>query len=193
MKYLKILGLAAVAAAALMAFVGAGTASATTLEVKGVTQNQAVTIHATLKAGTSAVLKDSAGSTTDTCTSSTVHGTTSVFDGTYVSGPISSLTFANCSHTTTVIKSGSLDIDWTSGTNGTVISTGAEVTVVSTAFGVSAICKTGTGTTIGTLTGVAAGQATMDINGTIPCGILGNSSWTGTYVVTTPEGLGVEN
>ena len=35
MKYIKMLGLAAVAAAALMAFVGAGTASATTLTGPG--------------------------------------------------------------------------------------------------------------------------------------------------------------
>jgi hypothetical protein len=82
-----------------------------------------------------------------------------------------------------------------------VKSSGAEVTVVSTFFGASATCKTGAGTTIGTLTGVSAGDATMDINATINCGILGNSAWTGTYTVTSatsstiPAGtsLGVEN
>jgi hypothetical protein len=194
MKYLKMLGLAAVSAMALMAVVGASAASATTLEVGGVAKTSAVEIVASLEPGTSALLKDSAGTTTDTCTTSEVKGKTSVFTGAAVSGPISTLTFGNCTHTTTVLAKGSLSVTWISGTtNGTVNSIGAEVTVQSTAFGVSAICKTGTGTDIGTLTGVKTGKATMDINGKINCGILGTATWTGAYVVTSPEGLGVIN
>jgi hypothetical protein len=197
MKYVKMLGLAAVAAMALMAF--AGSASATTLEIGGVAQNRAVTITASLKTGTSALLKDELGTTTDTCTASSVVGTTSAFDP--PSGPVGTLTFTGCSHTTTVIANGNLSVAWTSGTNGTVSSNGAEVTVVSTFFGASATCKTGTGTPIGTLTGVSTGDATMDINATLNCGILGSSSWTGTYTVTSatsstlPSGtsLGVVN
>jgi hypothetical protein len=195
MKYLKMIGLAAIAAAVLMAIVGASAASATTLEVEGVTKNASVSIVASLTPGTSALLKDSAGTTTDTCTTSEVKGATeSPFTGsTYVGGIVSSLTFGNCSHTTTVLKPGKLDIDWDGGTNGTVISTEAEVTVVSTAFGISAVCKTGAGTDIGTLTGVKTGHALMHINGKISCGILGTSTWTGSYTVTSPTGLGVEN
>jgi hypothetical protein len=200
MKYLKILGLAAVAAMALMAF--AASASATTLEINGTAQNRAVTLTSTLKSGTSAILKDEFGTTTDTCTTSEVKGATaSPFTGATVGGTISSLTFSNCTHTTTVLANGSLSVEWASGTNGTVSSKGAEVTVQSTFFGASAICKTGEGTKLGTLTGTAAGDATMDINATIKCGILGNSSWTGTYTVTSatsstlPSGtsLGVVN
>jgi len=200
MKYLKMLGLAAVAAMALMAF--AGSASATTFEIAGVAQNKSVAIEATLKAGTSAILKDEAKTTTDTCTSSEVKGATEIneetgtkFTGGVVGGKVSSLTFTNCTHTTTVIAPGSLHINWTSGTNGTVKSFGAKVTVVSTFFGASAICDTGAGTNIGTFTGVAKSteHATIDINATINCGILGNSSWTGTYTVTSPTGLGAIN
>jgi hypothetical protein len=194
MKYLKMLGLAAVAAMALMAV--AGSASATTLEIGGVTQNKAVTITASLEAGTSALLKDEFGTTTDTCTVSHVHGATTLFTapGTAeIHGNISELTFEKCTHTTKVIKPGKLYIGWEEGTtNGTVTSAEAEVTVQSTFFGASAICKTGAGTKIGTLTGVASGFATMDINGNINCGILGTASWTGAYVVTSPNGLGVE-
>jgi hypothetical protein len=191
MKHLKILGLMALTAMAVMAF-GAASASATTLEIGGVAQNKSVTIESTLASGTSAILKDEFGTTTDTCTSSTVKGSTvSPFTGTTVGGTVSSLTFGNCTHTTTVLANGSLSVAWTSGTNGSVKSSGAEVTVNSTFFGASAVCKTGSGTTIGTLTGVKSGKATMDINATIACGILGNSSWTGTYSVTSPEGLGV--
>jgi hypothetical protein len=192
MKYVKMLGLAAVAAMALMAVVGAGTASATTLEVGGVAKNSSVTIEASLKSGTSAILKDEFGTTTDTCTVSTVKGSTvSPFTGATVGGPLSALTFSSCTHTTTVISKGSLSVAWTSGTNGTVSSKGAEVTVQSTFFGASAVCKTGEGTAIGTATGVASGNATIDINAKINCGILGAASWTGTYSVTSPAGLGV--
>jgi hypothetical protein len=53
------------------------------------------------------------------------------------------------------------------------------------------VCKTGAGTDIGTLTGTTIGLATLDINATIACGILGNSSWTGTYTVTFPSSLNV--
>jgi hypothetical protein len=194
MKYLKMLGLAAVAAMALTAF-AAGTASATTLEVGGVAQNKSVSIVATIKAGTSAILKDTNNATVDTCTESTVSGkTVSPFTsgnpGT-IGGPVEALTFHGCSHTTDVIKPGSLTIEWTSGTNGSVTSVGAEVTVQSTIFGASCIAKTGIGTKIGTLTGVASGHATMDINGVIPMGLCGDAVWTGTYTVTSPTGLGV--
>jgi hypothetical protein len=189
MKYLKMLGLAAVAAMALMAF--AGPASATTLEVGGVKQSKAVTIEATIKAGTSAILKDTNNATVDTCTASTVKGTTNVVTGATVTGPISTLSFSGCSHTTDVIKPGTLHVAHSGGTNGTVSSSGAEVTVQSTIFGASCIAKTGAGTNIGTLTGVLAGQATMHINGVIPMGLCGDAVWTGTYVVTSPAGLGV--
>jgi hypothetical protein len=193
MKHLKIFGLAAVAAAALMAFVGAGTASATTLEVGGVAKNSSVEINASLAAGTSALLKDSAGTTTDTCTESTVKGKTEgTFTGEKVGGKVGTLTFGKCSHTTTVIKPGGIHIVWIVGTtNGTVYSTEAEVTVLSTAFGASAICKTGSGTHLGTLTGVFSGSPILHLNSKISCGILGTATWTGTYTVTSPSGLGV--
>lgn len=194
MKYLKMLGLMAVAAAALMAFVGAGTASATTLEINGVTQNKSVTIEASIKAGDTAILKDTNGATVDTCSESKVEGATEgSFSAPTLTGAIKTLSFDKCSHTTHVIKNGTLHIAWTSGTNGTVSSSGAEVTVQSTIFGASCIAKTGTGTTIGTFTGVSSGHATMTINGVIPMGLCGDANWTGKYTVTSPTGLGVEN
>jgi hypothetical protein len=59
-------------------------------------------------------------------------------------------------------------------------------------------CETGAGTHIGTLTGksgsVASDKlATMDIHAVLNCGFLAPSStWDGSYIVTSPEGLGVE-
>jgi hypothetical protein len=191
MKYIKILGLAAVAAMALMAF--AGSASATTLEKEGATQSGAVEINASIEPETSAILEDTNKLTQDTCLASTAVGTTTTTTGASVGGPISSLTFSECTHTTHVLANGNLSVSRIgSTTNGTVTSSGAEVTVKSTVFGVSIVCKTGAGVDIGTLTGTASGHATMDINAVVNCGsFVPTAKWTGSYIVTSPTGLGV--
>ncbi|HET9196973.1 MAG TPA: hypothetical protein VFN92_01795 [Solirubrobacterales bacterium] len=197
MKYLKMLGLAAVAATALMAF--AGTASATTISVNGVATNASVALSASIPSGGSAILKDTNNLTVDTCKESTVKGSTEKdtsgdYTGPSVTGTLAKtdLTFNGCSHKTSVIAAGKLHITWTAGTNGTVSSSGAEVTVESTIFGASCIAKTGTGTVIGTYTGVKSGNGSMDINGVIPMGLCGDANWTGTYTMTTAN-IGVEN
>lgn len=186
----------ALAAATLIlaAFVRTGAASATELYV-GDTPLGLGGITASLKSTTSALLKDKNGTTEDTCTASTMKMKIErdTGSGWNPSGKVSTLTFTGCTHTTTVLNPGSLTITWTSGTNGSVSSSGAEVTVKSTIFGVSAICKTSAGTTIGTLTGTSSGNATMDINAsTLDCGVFGTSTWTGTYTITLPTVLGVE-
>jgi hypothetical protein len=189
MKYLKMLGLAALSAMALMAFV-AGPASATTLELGGVTQNKSVSLEATIKSGTSAVLRDTSGFSVNTCTSSEVAGSTeTTFTGPTVTGKVSKLTFSNCTDPVTVHKNGTLHVAYSSGTNGTVSSSGAEVTVDGP-FGYIT-CTTGAGTTLGTLTGVSSGNATMDVNAVLNCTVISTARWTGTYTVTSPAGLGV--
>ncbi len=168
MKYLKMLGLAAVAAMSFMAF-AAGSASATTLEVNGVTQNQAVTI--TASADTSITLARTDGSFANTCTESHVHGETespftaageirAPLTGHKDGRPASSgLSFGKCTNAVTVHKPGTLDISHiASTTNGTVFSEEAEWTTGSP-FG-TLNCKTGETTHIGTLTGVDGTPAT---------------------------------
>lgn len=192
MKYLKMLGLAAVAAMALTAFT-AGSASATTLEVGGVTKNASVAITASLESGTSAKLALTSGAFANTCTVSHVSGSSaSPFTGTTVSGPISSLSFSTCTSEKVVVhKPGSLTIAHTGTTNGTVTSKSAEVTVPSP-IGTLTCTTPAAGTDIGTLTGVAAGSATMDIKAVLNCGFLAPSAvWEGAYSVTSPSGLGV--
>jgi len=187
MKYLKMLGLMALAATALMAF--AGSASATTLELKGVTQSGAVAIEASIAAGNSAILKDTSGFSQNTCTTSVAKGSTETKTGTSVTGKLSSLTFSNCTRTVTVHKPGALEVVWISGgTNGTVYSENAQVTSGSPIGTLN--CTTGETTHIGTVTGVASGKGTMHINALINCGIISSAKWEGTYTVTT-EGLGV--
>jgi hypothetical protein len=168
-----------------MAFLGADVASATTVEVKGVAQNKSASATGTLAAGSSLILKDEFGTTTDTCTTSTIKGATEgTYTGASVGGKVSTMTYSGCSHTVHVLKNGSMSFVWTSGTNGFATSKESEVTIVSTFFGASAVCKTGTGTQIGTITGVKEGNVTLHINGTINCGILGNAKLTGTFTGT---------
>jgi hypothetical protein len=191
MKLFSRIGLASAVAMVTMAYLGAGLASATTLEVKGVAQNKSVSATASLKSSTSLILKDEFGTTTDTCTASQIKGATEgTFTGASVGGKLSFMTFEKCSHTTTVIAKGSMSIVWTSGTNGSATSSGAEVTVQSTFFGASAVCKTGAGTQVGTITGTKEGSATLHVNAKINCGILGSTSLTGTYT-GTGNGFGV--
>jgi hypothetical protein len=198
MKYLKILGLAAVAAMALTAILGAGTASASNIKVFGAAGNLGVgtEIEATLEAGNSAFLEDAFGLTAVTCTGSTVKGKIERVTPTgQPKGKISSLTFTPCGHTVDVEASGELEVRNIAGTtNGTVFSSGAKVKVFNTLLNQNCIANTGAaGTDIGTLTGAASAvkNATMDINGLIPlegCSA-SNARWTGKYEVTKPVGL----
>jgi hypothetical protein len=205
MKYLKMLGLAAVAAMAFMAF-AASSASATTLEVGGVTKNESITITASLKTGTSATLRDTFGFSSNTCTKSHVHGSTTsathqggptthgVYTGYELTGELTEgsngLSFSECENEPVEVHTGgTLHIRHIANTtNGTVTSSGAEVTTESP-FG-TLNCKTGAGTHLGTLTGVKEGHATMDINATLSCSGI-SSKWIATYTVTSPTGLGV--
>jgi hypothetical protein len=198
MTYFKTLVLIALSVVALSALLISGSASATTLEVGGVPQSKAVEMTATLEAQSSLLMKDSAGTTTDTCTEAAIVGLSiSPFSGAKVGTPVSILTLAKCSHTVKTLSKGSLSIEWLSGTtNGTVSSAGAEITIFSTAFGVSAVCKTGAGTDLGTLTGAttasnASAHATLDLNAKISCGILGTATWTASFSYTSPTDLGV--
>jgi hypothetical protein len=199
MKFTKILGVVAVAAMALMAF--ASSASATTLATKGVGENAAVTIEATLAPGASALLTDTFNFTANTCTSSTVKGNTvtpfTVADPGTIGGPITTLGWTNCTEGNPVVEekegkklNGTLTVQHIAGTtNGTVRSTGAAVNVPS-AFGLLT-CSTNN-TDIGTLNGKKEGTATFTINAVLSCTVIGTAKWSGTYTITSPTNLSVE-
>jgi hypothetical protein len=211
MKYLKMLGLAAVAAMALMAFAGAGTASATVLCKKNPTAvPPAVTGTECPKgedypSGTvidgsqttaTAILETTGGSTLDTCTGSTVKGKTSTTGGATatVTGPIEELTWTGCTFPTSTVTKGSLEIHWIPGThNGTLTAKGTEVTINTGFFGACTYGASATGTDLGTITG--GNPATMTINALVP--LIKNESglcpsearWTSHYTVTSPTPL----
>jgi hypothetical protein len=196
MKLSKILGVVAVAAMALMAF--ASTASATTLETKGVAVNAEETIHATLEAGTSALLADTGGFFANTCTESTMFGhtekdSTGDYTGPTVAVQITTLTFNKCKEEPVVVDTpGTLTITHITGTtNGTVRSIGAKVTSPSPFGALTCTTAASPGTDVGTVTGVKEGSATMDINAVLNCGFfLPSAKWQGSYSITTPN-LGV--
>jgi hypothetical protein len=194
MKYVKMLGLLAVAAAALMAF--AGTASATVLtspagtvytgEIKAETENGHAILHNAF--------------TTVECNSFVTGKVEKHGAGVTAGGNISTLSFPTCTgDTVTVTTPGSLEIHTGANGHGTLTSSGAAVSVFNHAFGGTCIYTTNN-TQIGTVTPAPSntGHATLDISATIPrsggslgifCGSTG--SWTGNYKVTSPTGLRV--
>jgi len=184
MKYAKMLGLLAVAAAALMAF--AATASATLTSPTGTVLNGGAVIHAENEK--THVTLDPPSLPAISC-SSTVEGTVAAAGGT--KGNIDVLNFTGCTedwHVTTV-TAGELEVeaDGISNTyNGTVYSKGA--TVEATRFGITCRYATATTTKVGSFLGGNPG--TMHIEANIPfhsgsflCGS-GTTAWEGDYVTT---------
>ncbi len=193
MKYLKILGLAALVAMALTG-VTASSASATTLEIGGVTQNKAVTATLSLEPGTSVTFSTTGSATLFTCTGSQVEAvTTGPFSGDIVPAAVNLLTFTDCTGPATVHYSGQLYVKHIPGsTNGTVFWSNTEVTYNWARIYEVAKCKTGSDAHVGTLTGVSSGHATLDINAVLNCGfLLPSMRWQASYVVTSPTMLGV--
>ncbi|HMI81370.1 MAG TPA: hypothetical protein VK480_06235 [Solirubrobacterales bacterium] len=197
MKYVKLLGLLAIAAATLMAF--AGTASATTAtSPKG-------TVYTGTYKGEAEGQTTLHGPVTITCGQSTVEGSVEQHgSGVTTVGKVSSLTFTECNNHITVLKTGTLEAHATvSGDNadGTLTSTGAEISIQLTSLGITCIYGTnntdiGTGTlTSSTTTG---GNATVDVasaaiprtGGSIFCGSSG--IWTGSYKVVNPSTLYID-
>ncbi|HEY8501410.1 MAG TPA: hypothetical protein VIL21_01885 [Solirubrobacterales bacterium] len=191
MKYVKMLGLLAVAAAAMMAF--AGTASATVLKSEGSTYTG--TIHGESEGKTTLH-----GPADISCEKSTVAGPVETHGaGVTVEGNISTLDFSECNAHVTVVSAGRLSVHAITPTgNGTLTSNGAKITVQITNF-ISCEYET-QNTHIGTVTGssnLGGKTATMHIDSSlIPrvrhsifCGSTGE--WTGSYTVTSPMTLDV--
>jgi hypothetical protein len=182
----KGLGIAVLTGLALMSF--ASSASATTVEVGGVKQTGVVSLEWSIE--TVAVWEDTPRYFANSCTASTVAVSDSTRQtGTAVEGPLSTLSWGTtatpCTEgNPTVDAKGSLSFEWISGTtNGTVKSKNAKVTVPS-ALG-SLTCTTpAEGTDLGTVTGVASGQAKVDVSAAFACGI--TLRLTARYVITSP-------
>jgi hypothetical protein len=195
MKYIKMLGLAVVAAAAVMAFLGASTASATTVCKTTTTPcgSQASEIAGELVG--SATLENG-NEVLDTCTGSKIKGkVSSQGAGIPASGKISSLTWESCTNPTSTLTLGELAVHHITGTeNGTLTASGTEVTVQGI-FGVSCTYGAGSGITLGTVKGGSPASITISTKvkktaGSFVCP--SEPTWTAEYKVTSPSPLYIE-
>ncbi len=203
MKYLKMLGLAAVAAMALTAFFGASSASATvtcTTNVHfgcGAGWKITTSMVATQTEGTTAILETTGGVVLDTCTGSKVEGEITNPGGPTetVSGNINSLLWGTCSRTTHTLKIGSLEVHNIAGTNdGTLTATGGTEVTINTIFG-SCIYGTGAALDIGRITGGT--PAILHTNSVVVPKVGGNAAcpahgvWNATFTLTNHHGVWV--
>jgi len=199
MKFLKILGLVAVAAAGLAALLGANSASATVL-----CKNNLNTEHCSERypVGTvgvasltgSGVMETVSGTVINTCTGSTAKETLQNEGSatTTVAGKVaaSALSWSGCTTPVVVLAGGEAELHWIAGTdNGTITAKGFEVTT--TLSGVS--CTYGLGSTMkdwGVVVGGAPGN--LEVN-SIVSKVAGNflcpaeARLTGKYVNTEPK------
>lgn len=203
MKYIKMLGLAAVAATALTAILGAGSASATTLTKEGgAIMGANSTIHANLESGT--VAKLIFGFETVECNEATIGAITANETGAEITANMTTKTlfFNKCDCEVKTLAGNFLLIKSLGNNNGTLTSSGAEITVNCTsAFGLVHCIISTASTDIGTLTGSAntKATATMDI-ASANIGLLKTNpicgetaKWEGKYLVGTPDTLNVIN
>ncbi|HET8955698.1 MAG TPA: hypothetical protein VFN18_08585 [Solirubrobacterales bacterium] len=173
MKFLKMVGLAALVATALMAVAGVGSASASVLcktKTNPCTSKwtKGTALEFALKAGTSALWREKSGTTLKTCTNATIKGSISVegnaSEAVKLSVPGSGFVWSSCTTSTETLKGGEIEIKNITGTeNGTVILKGFEF---ATKF-ILGSCSYGmgvSGTDLGTLTASATGDAVIDGN-----------------------------
>lgn len=200
MKHLTALGLSIAAALAAMAFVGAGTASATVLCKTTTTPCgsrvvNGTVIDASLIKETSALLTETGGGTLDKCTGSTAKGkiTQEGSSTTTTTGSIEQLTWSGCTFPTTTVTLGKVEAHHITGTDNGTLTADAEIGVtMNTVFFGSCVFGVKSGTDLGTGTG--GNPEIVDVNATA-VKLSGSafacpetSKFTATYVNTEPGG-----
>lgn len=206
MKYVKMLGLAAVAAMALMAFVGAGTASATVLCHTTTTPctekwKAGTEFRFTVKPGTNGIWKDTSESIAAKCPEGELRGTItnagSSTETVKASVPASGLTWPSaegCIKTET-LEGGTIEVHAISGTdNGTVTVSKFKITI--SILGSNCVYGFGENAHFGTLTANGTGSAILDINtlffkkeGGIVCPL--DLTWAEEFTQEKPSGTGL--
>lgn len=174
MKCLKVLGLAAIAAAALMAFLGTNTASATVLcstttEPCPAGQKWPVNtaLDFSLEAGTSLLWQDTSGNNLETCKNVTLTSdiTEAGSSTSKVKAKNTGLTWNECTWADKTLAAGGLEIEKLSGTSNGTLRASEEISwTFNDAFG-DCIYGWTAGTEIGTIT--EGKPATLDLNGFI--------------------------
>lgn len=197
MKFVRMLGLLAVAAAALMAF--AGSASATT-----VTSPTGTAYTGTITAESQGATELHGAFTSVSCEASHVAGSIeSQGSGKTASGKLSALSFSGCSDPVSVKLKGSLELHavncskQTGYCTGTLTSSGAEIAIDTS---VGECVFTTSNTHLGTVTGTddTGHSPIFHIDsasiprtaGSFFCGSSGE--WTGSYKVVTPTTMWID-
>lgn len=197
MKYLKILGLAALAAMALAALLGTGSASATVLCKTKTTPctskwTKGTQIEFNLTAATSALWKTTEGLSIKTCTGAKIKGeiTNEGSATEHVKMKNTEISWTSCTVATVTVKLGETEFQNITGTeNGTIILKNAEFTTNDPFFG-DCSYGTGAGVDLGTLTASATGDAVMDINARLAPvggGCCPDVVWQESFTLTSPK------
>lgn len=144
MRYVKTLAATAVAAAALLAAFGTGTASAAgvicSTETNPCTSKwpNGTSLAFSLASGTSAKFTTTEGTVLDTCTGGTITGSltngSSTTNASY-SVATSGLTWSGCTVTTTTTEGGTFQVESVEAGNGTVFAIGFKITINTSLFG----------------------------------------------------------
>jgi len=202
MRYAKMLALAAMAAGALMAFIGAGTASANVVcstNESPCPAGQKWPDHIAnvdfSSEGSTRLIDVATGETTDTCKESTLTGTfTQGTTATNPGNPIlhaTELKWTNCTFPTKTTELGTLELDPIVGGKGNATVTGKnfKVTINTVLFG-SCIYGTGENLSLGDLTegNPAIFHAAVHvpfISGGFACPK--TAEWNATYKITSPS------
>lgn len=198
MKHLKMLGFAALAAAALMAFAGAGSASAAVLCKTNTNPcsskwTKGTALEFSLKNGTSALWKTTENLSIKTCTGASLKGEM-ISEGSATEAvkiKVTEDSWTSCSVPTVTLELGELEITNISGTqNGTVTLKNAKFTTNDAFFG---DCSYGTGATgidLGTLTASGIGDSVIDVNARLaPIGgaCCPDVVWLEEFTITKPQ------
>ena len=193
MKYIKMLGIAAIAAMGLMAF--AGSASATELYNGATTLKSGTVLDFSLKTGTIAKLTQTNGEVLDECSGSTVKGkiTNAGSSTTTVTGENTSITWSSCTFPTTTVVLGKLEAHHVTGTTNATLTADSEIGVtINTVFFGSCVYGVKAGTDLGLVTGgnpasFGANAVAIKLSGSaFACPE--TSKWVATYVSTEPAG-----
>lgn len=197
MKCFKTFGLAVTAAIALMAVLGAGTASATAL-YKGETMLPAGTEISASQVGNS-VFEETSGTVLDTCSGSTLKtktentgGSTETSKSTFAK---ENLTWSGCSTSTSTGEGGGIEVHWNISLEGSITVKSMKVNLL--LLGSTCGYTAGSGVSLGTLLGkTKAGENAQIVVNSVLQGVTGNSvlcpadvKWVGEYKVESPAPL----
>ncbi|HXQ88253.1 MAG TPA: hypothetical protein VN733_01320 [Solirubrobacterales bacterium] len=200
MKQLKMLWLAVVAAAVVMAYAGAGSASATVLceefEIPcpaGKIYPAGTTVSAGLKPEGQSIFRATTGEELEACSMSNLAGSTSNkgAEKEAVKGEILKLSFAECSNAVAAPVLGQFEIEYVTGANNTranLTFKGTQITINLFGF-VDCVYGAGAGLFIGTMTGGEPGTIHVNtvltkVNGGFLCPT--TIYWEAPYEVTAP-------